>query len=307
MRAVVIMLALALGAGTPSAAGPAAALPALPTPDWMSARFETLKAPVPPRRLVGGIHYVGTGGVGSFLITTPAGHILLDTGFADTVPHVIEGVELLGFKPADIKLILSSHAHAEHVGGHAEMKRLTGAQVVASAGDKPILESGGELDTDPSLRAVLRFERVRVDRTIADRGAVNLGGVTLTAVLTPGHTRGATTWTMEAVEDGKTHRVVFFSGMSVTPGMRLKLKPGYPDIAKDFEQAFVRLKSLSCDIFFAPHAEQWDMLKKFARLDNGEGVASLVDKAGWRALIGVAEFNYRKQLRAEEAAARAAK
>ncbi len=296
-----------LGTAALPAAEPAPELPAPPEAAAVRAMFESMKLPVPPRRLVGDIYHVGTSGVSCFLITTPAGHILLDTGFADTVPHLLEGIVELGFKAADIKLILSSHAHIDHVGGHAELKRLTGAQVVASAGDKVLLESGGKTDTDPSLRVALGFEAVKVDRTIPDRGAVSLGGVTLTAVLTPGHTRGATTWTMSTVEDGKTYAVVFFSSMSVTPGLRLKLKPTYPDIAKDFEQAFMRLKALSCDIFFAPHAEQWDMLDKFARLDEGGGVEALVDKDGWRALIGVAEFNYRKQLRLEEAAAKTTK
>lgn len=306
MRPPRLVLLSALGAVALPAADKAPELPAPPEREAVVAMFESMKPPVPPRRLVGNIHYVGTAGVCCYLITTREGHILLDTGFADTVPNLVENIEALGFKPADIQFILSSHAHTDHTGGHAEMKRRTGAQVVATAADKAILESGGKSDPLPWPRDLMLYEPVRVDRTVPDRGTVSLGGVTLTAVLTPGHTKGATTWTMKAEEDGKTHDVVFFSSMTVNQGVRLKLKPTYPGIADDFASAFMRLKTLPCDIFFAPHGNQWNMFMKFEALDAGKGAAALVDKDGWRALVGLAEFNYRRQLRAEEAAAKAA-
>lgn len=307
MKGVAGLLGGVLLAGAGFAADPAAELPKPPERDWIVNLFESWKSPVPPRKLVGPIHYVGTAGVSSFLITTPQGHILLDTGFADTVPQLIGSIEQLGFKPGDVRLILSSHAHVDHVGGHAEMKRLTGAQVVASAADRRLLESGGADDYLPWPKDVLRFEPVKVDRVVGDNERVNLGGVTLTAQLTPGHTRGATTWTMEVKEGGKTYHVVFFSSVTVNQGTRLKLKPSHPEIVKDFDQAFVRLKGLKCDIFFAPHAGQFGMAEKFAKLDAGAGVEALVDPDGWRNAIAVAEFNYRRQLRAEEAAMKAAK
>ncbi len=307
MRPFRLILLSALGAVALPAADKAPVLPAPPDEAAVRALFESMKPPVPPRRLVGNIHSVGTSGVCCYLITTREGHILLDTGFADTVPGLVENIAALGFKPADIKFILSSHAHTDHVGGHAEMKRLTGAQVVATSADRAILESGGAADPLPWPRAVMLYEKVAVDRTVPDRGTVSLGGVTLTAVLTPGHTKGATTWTMKAEEDGKTYDVVFISSMTVNQGARLKLKPTYPGIADDFATAFIRLKSLPCDIFFAPHGNQWDQFMKFEALDAGKGVEALVDKDGWRNLIGLAEYSYRRQLRDEEAAAKAAK
>jgi metallo-beta-lactamase class B len=279
-----------------------------PTADYQ-AMFDSWKQPVPPRKLVGPIHYVGTLGVSSFLIVTPQGHLLLDTGFADTLPQVLASIEALGFKPADIKFILSSHAHVDHVAGHAELKRLTGAKVVASAGDRRILESGGKDDYFATLtsREFAGYEAVKVDQVIGDYERLSWGGVTLTAHLTPGHTRGATTWTMEAAEGDKTYKVVFLSSVSINPGTRLKQKPSYPEIQRDFDQAFTRLKGLECDIFFASHGGQFAMYEKFEKLDQGAGVEALVDKEGWRRAIATAEFAYRQLLRQEEAAIKAAK
>lgn len=263
--------------------------------------FDAWRAPVPPRRLVGNIYYVGAIGVSSFLITTADGHILIDTGFEDTVPIIRRGVEQLGFQIADIKYILSSHAHIDHTGGHAAMKRLTGASIVASAADARVLASGGADDFIPFPKDLIVYAPVRADRRVGDGESVTLGGVTLTANLTPGHTRGATTWTMNVTESGRTFDVVFFSSASLNSGTRLLGRPAYPEIVDDFERTFVRLKSLSCDIFFAPHGGQFAMAEKFARHERGERDA-FVDPDGWRTLIANAEKAYRDQLKAEQAA-----
>lgn len=269
---------------------------------WVQKLFDGLKAPVPPRHLVGNIYYVGVSGVSSFLITTPAGHILLDTGFADTVPIIQRGVEQLGFRLADIKIILSSHAHVDHVGGHAALRRLTGARVVASEQDARLLASGGADDFLPWPKDTLLYAPVQADEIVADGGRVSLGGVTLTAHLTPGHTRGATTWTMDTTEAGRTYHVVFFSSTTVNPGVSLRRNPSYPEIVRDYETTFTRLKALPCDIFFAPHGSQFGLVEKFARQDRGEGAAAFVDPAGWRALLAAVESAYRDQLAAETTA-----
>jgi metallo-beta-lactamase class B len=303
VRCLAILIALGFLRGTGGAADAAPAVAAAPGRAWVQQLFAALKAPVPPRHLVGNIYYVGASGVSSFLITTPAGHILLDTGFADTVPIIQHGVEQLGFKLTDIKIILSSHAHIDHTGGHALMKKLTGARVIASAADARVLESGGGDDFIPFPKDTILYAPVKVDETVADGGRVTLGGVTLTAHLTPGHTRGATTWTMEVTEDGHTWHVVFFSSTTVNPGVSLRLNPSYPEIAADYETTFARLKALPCDIFFSPHGAQFGMAEKFARLDRGEGAQALVDPAGWRGLLATMEKAYRTQLAAEQAAA----
>jgi len=279
------------------------ALPAPPSRAWVNNLFDSWKAPVPSRRLVDNVYYVGAIGVSSYLITTPEGHILLDTGFADTVPIIQRGVAQLGFKLADIKFILSSHAHIDHTGGHAVMKQLTGAQVVASAGDARVLESGGADDFIPFPRDTILYAPVKVDRIIADGEQVTLGGVTLTANLTPGHTRGATTWTMEVKDGGHAYHVVFFSSATINDGTRLVHNAFYPDIAADLDRSFARFKALRCDIFLAPHGGQFAMAEKFARLDRGEGVAALVDPAGWKQLIAMAEKTFRDRLAQEQALA----
>ena len=206
--------------------------------------FDSWKAPGPPRHLVANIYYVGAIGISSYLITTPAGHILIDTGFDETVPIIQRGVEQLGFKVSDIKLLLSSHAHVDHVGGHARMQQLTGARIVASAADARVLATGGASDFIQWPRALILYQPVQADRIVADREQVTLGGVTLTANLTPGHTKGATTWTMDVTEAGRVQHVVFFSSVSINAGTTLVNNPNYPEIAEDFTAAFARLKTL---------------------------------------------------------------
>ncbi len=274
-----------------------------PTRQWVNNLFKAWKAPVPPRHLVDNVYYVGAIGVSAYLITTPEGHILLDTGFADTVPIIRHGVEQLGFKLTDIKLILSSHAHIDHTGGHALMKGLTGAQVMASAADARVLESGGAEDFIPFPKDTILYTPVKVDRTVQDGERVTLGGVMLTANLTPGHTQGATTWTLEVREGGQAYHLVFFSSASINSGTRLLKSPSYPGIAADLERSFARFKAMPCDIFLAPHGGQFAMADKFARLDRGEGVSALVDPEGWRKLIAGAEQAYRDQLAMEQAQA----
>jgi metallo-beta-lactamase class B len=278
-----------------------APLAAPPTRDWVQRLFDGLKAPVPPRRLVANIYYVGVSGVSSFLITTPEGHILIDTGFADTAPLTERSVEELGFKLSDIKILLSSHAHIDHTGGHALMKKLTGARIYASAADARVLASGGVDDFITFPPDTIVYEPVKVDHEVAEGEDVTLGGVTLTAHLTPGHTRGATTWSMTVNDHGRTLHVVFFSSLTINPGVRLLHNPKYPEIVQDYETAFARLKSLPCDIFFAPHGYQFGMTEKFAQMDKGGGIGPLIDPRGWAALIANNEAAFRHQLEAERA------
>jgi metallo-beta-lactamase class B len=294
------LLTLPFILGLARAADPApVALSVSPTAASVKQLFDSWKAPVPPRKLAGNLYYVGAIGVSAYLITTPEGHILLDTGFEETVSVIQRSVEQLGFKLTDIKFILSSHAHIDHVGGHARMKRLTGARVLASPGDARALESGGADDYIQWPKETVGYEPVKVDHLIADGEKVTLGGTTLTANLTPGHTRGATTWTMELSEGGRTYHVVFFSSATVNDGTRLVRNPNFPEIAAAYEASFARFKTLPCDIFLAPHGGQFAMAEKFARLERGEGVAALVDPAGWRQLIANAEKTYRDLLARE--------
>ncbi len=272
-----------------------------PPPEFAASKrlFDSWKAPVPPRRLVGNIHYVGAIGISSFLITTPAGHILLDTGFDETVPLIQRGVEQLGFKVGDIKFILGSHAHADHTGGHAAMQRLTGAQIVSSAADAQLLARGGADDYSPYPKELMSYPPAKADRIVREGEAISLGGVTLTAHLTPGHTRGATTWTMDVSDAATTRRVVFFSSISIVPSTSLVLRPAYPGIVDDYRATLAKLKALPCDIWFSPLGGQFAMMEKLARLERGEQPSPFVDPAGWQKLLAAAEQDFLRQLELE--------
>jgi metallo-beta-lactamase class B len=254
--------------------------------------------PFKPFRIVGNIHYVGTNDLACYLITTPAGHILLDTGLEESSAIVRANIATLGFKLQDIKIILSGHAHYDHVGGHAEMKEATGAQVYASAGDAAILESGGTKAFHP----LGTFKPVKVDHVIKDGETVRLGSVTLTAHLTPGHTEGNTTWTTVAEEKGKKYDVVFVGSMSINPGVHMVNYPRWPKIAEVYARSFEILKGLHCDVFLGPHASFFDMESKSKRMNADPNANPFIDPAGYQNYIGRFEKLYNEQLQRERQA-----
>lgn len=170
---------------------------------------------------------VGTSGISSFLITTRQGHILLHTGFETTVPRIGESVTKLGFKIEDIKIILNSHAHTDHAGGHAQMKKLTRAIIMMSEADAALLASVGTNDFTPYSREMIGYPPVQADQIIGDGDEATLGGVTLTCHLTPGHTKGCTTWSMDVTDNEKVHPVVFFGSTSILPQVALVNNTGY--------------------------------------------------------------------------------
>ncbi|MGH9802316.1 MAG: subclass B3 metallo-beta-lactamase, partial [Blastocatellia bacterium] len=206
--------------------------------------------PFKPFRIIGNIHYVGTNNLACYLITTPGGHILIDTAMQESAPIIRANIEALGYKLKYIRIILSGHAHFDHVAGHADMKAATGAQVFATAADALTLESGGAKGFHP-LNA---YKPVKVDRIIKDGEVVRMGGVALTARLTPGHTEGNTTWTTTVEENGKKYDVVFAGSMSINPGVKMVNNPTWAGIAEAYAKSFLTLKSLHCDVFLGPHA-----------------------------------------------------
>lgn len=262
--------------------------------------FNLWKAPQSPRHIIGNIYYVGPAGVSSWLITTPQGHILIDTTFEDCVPQICTNIERLGFHIGDIKFILNSHTHVDHAGGDADMKKRTGAQIVASAADAHLLATGGADDFSPFPKDLMAYTPVKADRIVKDGETVSLGGTTLTAHLTPGHTKGATTWTMPLTADGKTYHVLFFSSTSLVAPTTLLHNQAYPGIVEDYEATFKKLKALPCDIFLAPHAEQFGFAEKLRRLDSGASPNPFIDPDGWKNALANYEQVFRKQLAAEK-------
>ncbi len=214
--------------------------------------------PVTPFRIIGNVYYVGVQGVSAFLVTTPEGNILLDGGFPETAPLIEKSISDLGFRLADVKFLLNSHAHYDHCGGLTELKRRSGATMIASEGDSTASKGNRQLNCSDNQRS---FTPVKVDRVIADNETVHLGGVVLTAHLTPGHTKGCTTWTMPATADGRTYQVVFYCSTSVVG--RLVGNRAYPNIVSDYEQTFAKLRRLPCGVFLGPHGSFFHLMTRW--------------------------------------------
>jgi metallo-beta-lactamase class B len=237
----------------------------------------------PPHRIIGNIYYVGTKTLSSFLVVTPRGNILIDSTYERNVPVIQKSVEQLGFTFSDIRILLGNHAHGDHMEGDAAIKQLTGAQVMAMAEDVPALQAmkpGGKEHP--------------IDRVLHDGDKVTLGGVTLVAHLTAGHTRGATTWTTTAQEAGKTYDVVFFcslrAGGAITPA-----------IAAELDHSFAVVRKLPCDVPLGDHPAQYGMLEKYGKVRSGRPTP-FIDKANCLAEADVQEAMYHAVVAEQEKA-----
>ena len=247
-----------------------------------------------PHKIIGNIYYVGTTSLSSFLVVTPQGHVLINSTYERNVPAIQKSVEQLGFKLSDVKILLGSHAHGDHQEGDALVKQLTGAQVMAIAEDVPALENmkpGGKPHP--------------IDKVLHDGEGVALGGTTLVAHLTPGHTRGCTTWTMKVVDGGRTYDVVIIGSLGVNPGFKLVNNTDVPRIADEFAGAFKVSRALPCDVPLGSHPGMYNMAEKFARLGKG-GPNPFIDPAGYKAELDLDEAMFRAVLAAQQKAASAA-
>jgi metallo-beta-lactamase class B len=245
------------------------------TPDELSRLTtgtpEQARRAFPPHKIVGNVYFVGTEIQGSFLVTTPDGHILINTNFEESVPVLRESVEKLGFKFTDIKIILGSHAHGDHMEGDALVKQLTGAQVMAMQQDVPALE-----------RMRPGEKPHPIDRILHDGDEVRLGGTTLVAVHTPGHTSGNTTWTVKAQENGQTYNVVVMGGMGVTANAALVKGGVLTPLAQDYMRSFKILRSMPCDVPLGSHSSMYNMTAKYARLaKDPKGPNPFIDREAY--------------------------
>jgi len=261
--------------------------------DQYTKAFGDWNQPIKPVRIIGNIYYVGASEVSSFLITTAQGHILLDSGFAETVPLIVQGVNQLGFKMADIEVIINSHAHYDHAAGLAELKTLTGAQLALSEQDAALIANGGKGDFQ--WGETFTYEPVKADRILKDMDRVELGGITMTARLTPGHTKGCTTWVMKANEEGKDYNVVFISS-ATAPGYKLVDNPKYPNIVSDFEYTFNLLRSLPCDVFLGPHGSFFSLKEKIAKLSQHPKTNPFIKKGSYAKYVNRNEEDFRELL-----------
>ncbi|MEO7730766.1 MAG: subclass B3 metallo-beta-lactamase [Kofleriaceae bacterium] len=254
--------------------------------------------PIEPFRIVGNVYYVGAANVASYLIATSRGLILLDTGPREMTSVVRAGIVKLGFKLEDVKILLTSHAHWDHVEGHAAMKQLTGAAVMALAEEAPALSSGKDL----SALGGVGWDPVPVDRVLHDGDDVVLGDVTMHALWTPGHTQGTTTWTTRATEHGRTYAVAFVGAIAANAGVKLLANPRHPTIVEDLARTYRVLKTLKPDIYLTGHPADI-FAGKLDRIRAGAIPNPLVDPTGYAALIAEGEADYVARLGAERAAA----
>jgi metallo-beta-lactamase class B len=238
---------------------------------------------------------VGSKGLASYLIATPEGHVLINSNLEASIPLLRTSVESLGFKFTDIKILLISHAHWDHNAGSALIKELTGAKYMVMDGDVEAVESGGKTDFQYGNDPETLYKPTKVDRVLHDGDEVKLGGSVLTAHLTPGHTKGCTTWTMKVDEDAKAYNAVIVGSPNVNPGYKLVDNPLYPQIAADFEKTFRVLKSLPCDLFLGAHGSYFGMEGKYERFKS-RSTTAIVDPDGYKKYVSQKEQAFRREL-----------
>ena len=269
----------------------AASLAAQIPPSWTK--------PFPPHHIAGNLYYVGSEELASYLIVTEQGNILINSSFEENVPLIKNSVVQLGFRFADIKILLISHAHNDHCAGAALVKKLTGAQYFVMDADVPVVESGGKEDFQYGAQPEMRFPPVKVDRVLHDGDKVKLGGTVLTAHLTAGHTKGTTSWTLDETENDKTLHAVIVGSPNVNSGYKLVDNKAYPQIAQDYHHGFQVLKSLPCDVFLGAHGSYYGLQKKYDLWQRGDRNA-FIDPAGYQSYIADREQAFEAELKRQE-------
>jgi metallo-beta-lactamase class B len=257
------------------------------SPDWTE--------PFPPFRIAGNLYYVGSKGLATYLIATPAGHILINSDLEANVPLIRTSVEKLGFKFNDIKILLISHAHWDHDAGSALIKQITGAKYMVMDADVPVVESGGTADFQYGNTPASLYPPTKVDRVLHDGDQVRLGDAVLVAHLTPGHMKGCTTWTMTVQDNGKQYNAVVVGSPNVNPGYKLVGNTLYPQIVADYERTFQVLRSLPCDVFLGAHGAYFGMEAKYARVKEG-AASPFIDPDGYKSFVAEKEREFRTEL-----------
>jgi metallo-beta-lactamase class B len=272
-------IACAAGAQAPPAREPAADSP--PRFPQLARAAEGWDAPEEPGRIVGPIYFVGTKGLGVFLIRSSDGLIVINTGLPESGPATADAIRALGMEPQDIRLLLTGHARADHAGALAYLQQLSGAHMAVMQEEKALLESGGALDFLYGGHAEFAFDPPRVTHVFRDGTVLRLGDISITALLTSGHTPGSTTFVTEVEDGGTRYTVLFPTGLDIDPGYRVAREPSYPGIGDNYLRTLRVLETLSPDIWLTPHNEAYDFAGKRARAAR-EGAAAWVDPRGYQ-------------------------
>ncbi|WP_340646161.1 subclass B3 metallo-beta-lactamase [Phenylobacterium sp.] len=254
--------------------------------------------PAEPYRIIDNTYSVGSAGLTALLIVTPKGAVLLDVGLPQNAALVEANIVKLGFKLSDVKILLTSHGHFDHAGGLAKLKADTGAAMIALEGDRYALEKG--VYPGSEANTAMNFPPVKVDRVVKDGGVVELGGLKLTAHLTPGHTEGCTTWTWPVKDrDGSAHTALYFCSASVAANSLVPEQ--YPGIVADYRLTFATARAIPGDVFLAPHSEFFDAPAKQARLGK-PGPNPFIDRAGYLKVIDAQQKGFEASLAKAKAA-----
>ena len=264
--------------------------------EWYAQFSGAYSQPVAPFRIIGNIYYVGAANIASYLIATPQGHLLIDSGMTEMHDGIIGSVEQLGYAVSDIKILLASHAHFDHIEGHALMQRRTGAQVMAMTGDAEALESGH----DNSALGAIGWEPVPVARRLKDGDTVTLGGTTLRAIHAPGHTRGATIWMTGVEDDGRRYTVAFLTTTTPNPGVELFGNPRHERVVEDTRSTFRKLKAeREPDIVLVGHPQAM-FAQTAERMRKGERPHPLLNGAqAWTRQLATAEADFERRVAQE--------
>lgn len=273
-----------------------------PEPAWTT--------PLAPFQIADNLYYVGSRDLASYLVVTPKGNILINANLASSPPQIRASVEKLGFHWADTRILLNGQAHYDHLGGAAEIVRETHAKNMVMDGDVRVAETGGRADFLAPSTNIRPYAPVHVDRVLHDGDTVILGGVTLTAHRTAGHTRGCTTWTMRShipgEPAGRLRNIVIVGGVTFWSEYHFVAGPthaaSYPGIAQDFQHTFALLHSLPCDVFLGAHGDYFDMLTKLQRYPQ-DGPRVFIDPAGYQRFIGEAQHTFEQAFSQQQASA----
>ncbi|ERH64852.1 SPR family subclass B3 metallo-beta-lactamase [Serratia marcescens] len=258
--------------------------------------FEEWAQPIAPFQIFEQVYYVGTSNLSSVLLSTPQGLILIDAGLESSAPGIKANIERLGFSIKDLKYILNSHARLDQAGGIAQLKRWSGARLVASAANARQLALGGRQDF--ALGDSLTFPAVQTDIVVADGDSITLGGLTLTAMMTPGHLPGATSWLTTLRHNGKPYRFIYADSLA-TPDYYLIGNKNYPQLIEDIRGSFARLARVQADIFIANKGTRFALADKWRRLQAGDTQA-FIDPAGLQRYVQESQQGFEEQLKRQE-------
>ena len=262
----------------------------------LAAQPEKWTKPFPGHRVIGNLYAVGTYDLGVFLITSPQGHILINTGIEDSTPMIRKNIESVGFRLDDVKILLTMQSHWDHTAALAEIKQITGAEMWATEDDARVLEDGGV--SDPHFGGKQSFKPAKVDRIIKDGEVIKLGDIRLTTVLTPGHTEGSSSYTMKVSEGGRDYDVAIANMASINPGKKLMVDPTYAGVSDDFAETFRKQNQVAVDVWVAAHGSQYGLHDKYSA-GQVYSPDTFVDPDGFRAAVARYEQLYKEQLAAE--------